>query len=226
MELKIIADIHTDFPEKFGIPRQSGLIEGLRGKIVFRSEYRTAEAIRGIEGFSHLWLLWGFSKVTRKGWSATVAPPRLGGKKKMGVFATRSPFRPNPVGLSAVKLERVEIDPVLGPVLHVSGIDMLDGTPIYDIKPYLPYADSHPEARGGFGAEVKEHRLTVVFPQALLEQLPEWERKNVLAILEQDPRTAYIHDDTREWGITYAGYNVLFYVKDDILTVCGVEKMQ
>lgn len=225
MELKIIADIHTDFPEKFGIPRQSGLVEGLKGKIVFRSEYRTAEAIRGIEGFSHLWLLWGFSKVTRTGWSATVAPPRLGGKKKMGVFATRSPYRPNPIGLSSVKLERVEIDPNLGPVLWVSGIDMLDGTPIYDIKPYLPYADSHADARGGFGAEVKEHRLTVEFPAHLLEQIPQNERENILAILEQDPRTAYIHDETREWGVTYAGYNVLFHVRDDLLTVCGVEKV-
>ncbi|MBE6601514.1 MAG: tRNA (N6-threonylcarbamoyladenosine(37)-N6)-methyltransferase TrmO [Ruminococcaceae bacterium] len=224
-ELKIIADIQTDFPEKFGIPRQSGLIEGLRGKIVFRSAYRTAEAVRGIEGFSHLWLLWGFSKVTRKGWSATVAPPRLGGKKKMGVFATRSPYRPNPIGLSSVKLEHVEIDPVLGPVLYVSGIDMLDGTPIYDIKPYLPYADSHPDARGGFGSEVLEHRLSVVFPPELLQLLPESERDTVISILEEDPRTAYIHDDTREWGVSYAGYNILFYVKGDVLTVCGVETL-
>ena len=226
MELKIIADIHTDFPEKFGIPRQSGLVQGLRGKIVFRSAYRTAEAVRGMEGFTYLWLLWGFSKVTRKGWSATVAPPRLGGKKKMGVFATRSPYRPNPVGLSSVKLERVEIDPNLGPVLWVSGIDMLDGTPIYDIKPYLPYADSHPDACGGFGAEVKEHRLEVIFPEALLSLLPAEEHQNVYAILEQDPRTAYIHDDTREWGVSYAGYNILFYVKDDVLTVCGVERLE
>ena len=225
MELKIIADIHTDFPEKFGIPRQSGLIEGLKGKIVFRSEYRTKEAVRGIEGFSHLWLLWGFSKVTRTGWSATVAPPRLGGKKKMGVFATRSPYRPNPIGLSSVRLERVEIDPVLGPILHVSGVDMLNGTPIYDIKPYLPYADVHVDAQGGFGEEVKEHRLQVIFPDELLSVLPKEEHENILEILAQDPRTAYIHDDTREWGVAYAGYNVLFYVKDDILTVCGVEKL-
>ncbi len=225
MNLKIIADIHTDFPEKFGIPRQSGLVEGLKGKIVFRSEYRTAEAIRGIEGFSHLWLLWGFSKVTRTGWSATVAPPRLGGKKKMGVFATRSPYRPNPIGLSSVKLERVEIDPNLGPILWVSGIDMLDRTPIYDIKPYLPYADSHVDARGGFGSEVKEHRLIVEFPDNLLNLIPEDERENIIEILAQDPRTAYIHDETREWGVSYAGYNVLFYVKDDVLSVCGVEKL-
>ena len=223
MELKIIAKIHTDFPEKFGIPRQSGLIEGLIGKIVFEPEYRTAEAIRGLDGFSHLWLIWGFSKVTRKGWTATVAPPRLGGRKKMGVFATRSPYRPNPIGLSSVKLEKIELDKNLGPVIYVSGIDMLDGTPIYDVKPYLPYSDVHTDAVGGFGDEVKAHRLTVVIPEELLQKLPEEERQTVTEILAQDPRTAYIHDETREWGITYKGYNVLFYVKDDVLTVHDVE---
>lgn len=223
MELKVIAKIHTVFPEKFGIPRQSGLVPGLRGRIVFESAYRSAEAVRGIEGFSHLWLLWGFSRVTRKGWSATVAPPRLGGRKKMGVFATRSPYRPNPVGLSSVRLERVELDPVLGPILHVSGVDMLDGTPIYDIKPYLPYADAHPTARGGFGEEVLSHRLSVEFPPELLSRIPEEEHETLLELLAQDPRTAYIHDETREWGITYAGYNVLFYVKGDHLWVSGVE---
>lgn len=223
MEIKIIAKIHTDFPEKFGIPRQSGLISGLKGKIVFEPEYRTAEAIRGIEGFSHLWLLWGFSKVTRKGWTATVAPPRLGGRKKMGVFATRSPYRPNPIGLSSVKLEKIEYDKKLGPVICVSGIDMLNGTPIYDIKPYLPYSDVHTDAVGGFGDDVKEHRLTVIFPEELLNILPESERETVTEILSEDPRTAYIHDETREWGVTYAGYNILFYVKGDTLTVHDVE---
>ena len=223
MELKVIARIHTDFPEKFGIPRQSGLVEGLKGRIVFEPAYRTVEAVRGIEEFSHLWLLWGFSKVTRQGWSATVAPPRLGGKKKMGVFATRSPYRPNPVGLSSVKLDRVEIDGRLGAVLWVSGVDMLDGTPIYDIKPYLPYSDCHTDAIGGFGGRVLEHRLEVVFPQELLLQIPESERETVIEILAQDPRTAYIHDEEREWGVTYAGFNVLFHVKEKVLTVCGVE---
>ena len=222
-ELKIIAKIHTDFPEKFGIPRQSGLIKGLVGKIVFESEYRTPEAIRGLDGFSHLWLLWGFSKVTRKGWTATVAPPRLGGRRKMGVFATRSPYRPNPIGLSSVKLERIEHDKNLGTVIYVSGIDMLDGTPIYDIKPYLPYSDAHADAVGGFGDEVRSHRLTVEFPEKLLEILPESERETVIEILSEDPRTAYIHDETREWGVTYKGYNVLFYVKGDVLTVKDVE---
>ena len=223
MELKIIARIHTAFPEKFGIPRQSGLVEGLTGRIVFEPAYRTPEALRGIEGFSHLWLLWGFSKVTRQGWSATVAPPRLGGKKKMGVFATRSPYRPNPVGLSSVKLIGVENDEQLGAVLLVSGIDMLDGTPIYDIKPYLPYSDCHTDAVGGFGEEVRSHHLRVEFPQELLEKIPEGERKNVIALLEQDPRTAYIHDETREWGVTYGGVNVLFVVRGEILTVTDVE---
>ena len=223
MELKIVARIHTGFPEKFGIPRQSGLVKGLMGRIVFEPPYRTPEAIRGIEGFSHLWLLWCFSKVTREGWSATVAPPRLGGKKKMGVFATRSPYRPNPVGLSSVKLERVELDERLGAVLWVSGIDMLDGTPIYDIKPYLPYSDCHADATGGFGEEVRSHRLQVEFPDSLLLRIPEAERENIIAVLEQDPRTAYIHDDAREWGVTYAGVNVLFTVKGDCLTVCDVE---
>ena len=223
MELKIIARIRTDFPEKFGIPRQSGLVKGLMGRIVFEPAYRTPEAVRGMEGFSHLWLLWGFSKVTRTGWSATVAPPRLGGKKKMGVFATRSPYRPNPVGLSSVKLERVELDEHLGAVIWVSGIDMLDGTPIYDIKPYLPYSDCHPDAVGGFGQEALSHALRVEFPPSLLELVPQEHRANIISILEQDPRTAYIHDETREWGVTYGGVNVLFTVKDDLLTVRGVE---
>lgn len=222
MELKVIATIRTDFSEKFGIPRQSGLVKGLRGKIVFLPAYRTAEALRGIEGFSHLWLLWGFSEVKREGWSATVAPPRLGGKKKMGVFATRSPYRPNPIGLSSVRLEGIEEDAVLGTVLHVSGIDMLDGTPIYDIKPYLPYADVHTDARGGFGAEVLAHRLQVEISDELYARIPERERENVMELLSEDPRTAYIQDETREWGICYAGLNYLFYVRGEVLTVVDV----
>ena len=222
----MIARIRTAFPEKFGIPRQSGLVEGLMGRIVFEPAYRTPEALRGIEGFSHLWLLWGFSKVTRKGWSATVAPPRLGGKKKMGVFATRSPYRPNPVGLSSVRLVSVEHDEHLGDVLLVSGIDMLDGTPIYDIKPYLPYSDCHADAVGGFGEEVRGYRLQVEFPEELLRRIPEGERANVIAVLEQDPRTAYIHDETREWGVTYGGVNVLFTVRGEVLTVTDVETVK
>ena len=221
MEIKIIARIYTDFKEKFGIPRQSGICESV-GRIVFEKEYRRPEALRGIEGYSHLWLIWQFSEAVREEWSPTVRPPRLGGNKRMGVFATRSPFRPNPIGLSSVKLDRVEIDERLGPILHVSEIDMLDGTPIYDIKPYLPYSDCHTDAVGGFGAEVKEHKLKVVFPEEYLNIFPECERNNIIAILEQDPRTAYIHDEEREWGVAYAGYNVIFYVVGDTLTVRGV----
>lgn len=163
MELKEIAVIHTDFPEKFGIPRQSGLVGGLQGTIVFSPEYRNADAIRGLNDFSHLWLVWGFSKAKKDHWSATVRPPRLGGKVRMGIFATRSPFRPNPIGLSSVKLESVTMDEKLGPIITVSGIDMLDGTPIYDIKPYLPHIDSHPEATGGFALSVSSEQLEVIF---------------------------------------------------------------
>lgn len=217
--LKVIATIQTDFPEKFGIPRQSGLVEGLKGRIVFLPEYRSPDAVRGLEDFSHLWLLWGFSKAIRKDWSATVAPPRLGGKVRMGVFATRSPFRPNPIGLSSVKLESIEIDEKIGPIIHVSGIDMLDGTPIYDVKPYLPYADSHPEALGGFTSTVKERKLEVSFPKELLCQIAREEWDNVIQILEQDPRPAYIQDEERIWGVAYGIYNIRFTVNDDQLTV-------
>ncbi len=223
MELKQIAAIHTDFPEKFGIPRQSGLVKSLKGRIIFLPEYRNPEAVRGLEGYSHLWLLWEFSKAVREDWSATVTPPRLGGRKKMGVFATRSPFRPNPIGLSCVKLEAVETDEILGPVITVSGIDMLDGTPIYDIKPYLPYTDSHPDARGGFADEVREHKLIVDFPEDLLDRIEENERQTIIALLEQDPRTAFIHDEERIWGMSYGAYNVRFTVQSDRLTVCEVE---
>lgn len=194
MELKEIAVIHTDFPEKFGIPRQSGLVGGLQGTIVFSPEYRNADAIRGLNDFSHLWLVWGFSKAKKDHWSATVRPPRLGGKVRMGIFATRSPFRPNPIGLSSVKLESVTMDEKLGPIITVSGIDMLDGTPIYDIKPYLPHIDSHPEA-----------------DQKLLSEL-----------LSQDPRDRFIHDNSRIWGLTYGNYNIRFQVHDNVLTVSEV----
>ena len=227
MELKIIAHIRTDFPEKFGIPRQSGLVKGLMGKIVFTPEYRNPDAIRGIEGFSHLWLIWGFSEARQEEgkWCSTVAPPRLGGRKRMGVFATRSPFRPNPIGLSSVKLERVECDKNLGHVLWVSGIDMLDKTPIYDIKPYLPYADVHSDAVGGFGDEVKDNCLRVNISDELMDKIPEGERENVIAILEGDPRTAFIHDEERVWGVTYGRINVKFTVSGKELTVVDVEEL-
>ncbi len=221
-ELKQIATIKTDFPEKFGIPRQSGLVKNLHGKIIFLPAYRNPEAVRGLEGYSYLWLLWEFSMAIREDWSATVTPPRLGGKKKMGVFATRSPFRPNPIGLSSVRLESIEMDEQDGPVIIISGADLLDGTPIYDIKPYLPYTDSHPEAVCGFAAEVEDHRLVVNFPEEMLCLIKETERKNIKEILEQDPRTAFIHDEERVWGVAYGIYNIRFTVRDDVLTVCEV----
>lgn len=223
MELKAIADIRTGFPEKFGIPRQSGLVSGLPGQIIFRSEYRNPDALRGIEGYSHLWLLWGFSEVERGGWSATVAPPRLGGRQRMGVFATRSPFRPNPIGLSSVMLESIDFKSKFAPVINVSGIDMLDGTPIYDIKPYIPYTDCHPNAYGGFADEVKSHDLTVEFPPELLSLVKEEDRENVIGLLRQDPRTAFIHDEERVWGVFYMNYNIRFTVNGSILTVRDVE---
>ena len=224
MELKEIAVIHTDFPEKFGIPRQSGLVGGLQGTIVFSPEYRNADAIRGLNDFSHLWLVWGFSKAKKDHWSATVRPPRLGGKVRMGIFATRSPFRPNPIGLSSVKLESVTMDEKLGPIITVSGIDMLDGTPIYDIKPYIPLTDCHPEASEGYTRETKIHELKVEFPEELLNQYPQEKRQAVLGILSQDPRPTYFQDPERVYGVPFAGFDVKFRVDGDLLIVCGLEK--
>jgi len=223
--LKIIAHIETDFSEKFGIPRQSGIVEELKGKIIFAPEYRNPDAVRGLEEFSHIWILWQFSKAEQEHWSATVRPPRLGGKKRVGVFATRSPFRPNNIGLSSVQLERVEFSEQLGPVLHVAGIDLLDGTPIYDIKPYIPYADCHLEATEGYTKETKEHELTVNFPYHLLAKFPPEKQEAIVGVLKQDPRPAYCMDASRIYGVTFAGYNVKFTV-DDVgmcLTVCDVE---
>lgn len=223
MEINKIAVIHTDFQQKFGIPRQSGLVPGLTGRIEFLPEYRNPDAIKGLEGYSHLWLIWGFSESVRSNWTATVRPPRLGGNQSVGVFASRSPFRPNAIGLSSVKLEKIVIDEKLGPVLHVSGIDMLDGTPIYDIKPYLPHVDSHPDALGGFAAEVKEHELEVVIPDEWKCVVSQAELENIVEILKQDPRTAYVKDEERVWGMSYAGYNVKFTVKDEVVTVCEIK---
>lgn len=222
---KIIAKINTDFPEKFGIPRQSGLIKGAKGIVEFEPEYRSVEAFRGLEGYSHIWILWGFSKAKRENWAATVTPPRLGGKKRMGVFATRSPFRPNPIGMSVVKLEEIVYDEKRGPLLRVSGVDMLDGTPIYDIKPYLPYADSYPQATDGFAGEVYDHALEVDFPEELLNKISTEYRDSLMEILRQDPRTAFIEDETRVWGVTYGKWNVRFTVVGKVLTVCEVEKI-
>ena len=220
--MKKIAWIETDFREKFGIPRQAGLVPQLRGRIVFEPEYRDPNAFKGLDEYSHIWLLWEFSEAVRDTWSPTVLPPRLGGKTHMGVFATRSPFRPNPIGLSCVALEKVEIDPKDGPVLYVAGADLMNGTPIYDIKPYLAYTDSHPEAVCGFADRVREYELEVVFPEELLTQLPEEHRAPAIALLAQDPRPSYQNDPDRRYGMAYAGYDIRFHVRDMVLTVCEV----
>lgn len=227
--MKVIAHIYTEFPEKFGIPRQSGLVKGLKGKIVFEPEYRVTEAVKGLEAYSHIWLLWGFSKAERENWSPTVRPPRLGGKKRMGVFATRSPFRPNPIGLSSVCLEKIEYDEKQGPVLYVSGIDMLDGTPVYDIKPYLSYCDSHPDAKCGFADDVKEHALSVECTDEIAVGLcnGEIDRETygtICGILKQDPRTAYLDDEERSWGLSFADYNIKFKVKGTHLQITEISK--
>ena len=225
MELKIIAKIHTDFPTKFGIPRQSGLVDELKAQIVFEPEYRVAEAVRGLEDFSHIWLIWQFSEAVRDDWSPTVRPPRLGGNKRMGVFSTRAPFRPNAIGLSSVKLEKVEISKELGPILHVSGADLMDGTPIYDIKPYLPYVDAHPEATGGFAQPLAAYALEVEFSKELMERIQPDRREGLVALLKQDPRPAYQKDPTRVYGFPFAGWEIKFTVDDErgVLTVHSVE---
>lgn len=222
--MKIIARIHSDFKEKFGIPRQSGLVPQTRAKIVFEPEYRVADALRGIEGYSHLWLIWSFSKAERDTWSPTVRPPRLGGNTRMGVFATRSPFRPNPIGLSCVTLEKVDLSSPEGPVLIVGGADLLDGTPIYDIKPYLPYVDSHPDARGGFGSEKAGYVLDVVIPDDILERIDPDKREALKGILKEDPRPSYQNDPDRVYGVNYAGMNIRFTVSHGVLTVCDARR--
>lgn len=222
--MRIIAKIHTEFPTKFGIPRQSGIIESLQGTIVFEPEYRNPEAIRGLEEFSHLWLIWEFSEAKRNGWSATVRPPRLGGNIRKGVFATRSPFRPNPIGLSSVRLEKIEMNPKLGPVLHVSGADLMDGTPIYDIKPYVAYTDSHPEAISGFASKPAEYLLQVDIPDDLLKTIPETLRKSLIAVLAHDPRPQYQDDPERIYGMEFGQYEVRFKVNDLNLTVLDIKE--
>lgn len=224
--MKIIARIHTDFATKFGIPRQSGLVEELKGRIVFEEEYRSQEAVRGLEAFSHIWLLWEFSKAVREEWSPTVRPPKLGGNTRMGVFATRSPFRPNPIGLSCVRLERIEYSREAGPILHVCGADLMNDTPIYDIKPYLPYADCRVEATGGFTDAIQVERLKVNIPSELAGKLPEEKREALIKLLEQDPRPSYQEDTDRVYGFGYADYEIKFQVRDNTLTVISVEKME
>ncbi|MBR3875898.1 MAG: tRNA (N6-threonylcarbamoyladenosine(37)-N6)-methyltransferase TrmO [Clostridia bacterium] len=224
--MKIIARIHNDFKEKFGIPRQSGLSGGLESRIVFEPEYRNPEALRGIEGYSHLWLIWEFSEAKREIWSPTVRPPRLGGNKRVGVFATRSPYRPNPIGLSSVKLERMEQTRDEGTVLIVRGADLLDGTPIYDIKPYLAYSDSHPDAIGGFADPVRNYALKVDFCKELLSKVHISKQKALIEILEQDPRPSYQNDPQREYGMRFADYEIFFKVDGDKLTVVRVEDLE
>lgn len=223
-EMKVIARIHSDFATKFGIPRQSGLVKELRSTVVFEPEYRNADALRGIEGFNYLWLIWQFSEAVRQDWSPTVRPPRLGGNTRMGVFATRSPFRPNPIGLSSVRLEGVEVHPEWGTVLLVSGADLMDGTPIYDIKPYVPYADCHEDALSGFTGTTPRHMLTVEFPETWLQKVPEEKRAALTAVLANDPRPSYQHDPERVYGFVFAGLEVCFTVAENTLTVCAVEQ--
>ena len=222
VNIQVIARMHSDFATKFGIPRQSGLVEELRSTIVFEPEFRNADALRGIEDFSHLWIIWQFSEAVRQGWSPTVRPPRLGGNTRMGVFATRSPFRPNNLGLSCVKLLGVEHTPEHGTVLHVGGADLMDGTPIFDIKPYIPYADCQEDATGGFTDTAGDFLLKVEFPQELLNILPESKREAAIQVLSHDPRPSYQRKPDRIYGLTFAGFDLRFRVQDDILTVVEV----
>lgn len=222
--MEIIATIRSDFPTKFGIPRQSGLVEELRATVVFEPEYRSPDALRGLEDFSHLWLIWQFSEAVRDKWSPTVRPPRLGGNTRMGVFATRSPFRPNPIGLSCVRLEGIRREPELGHVLEVSGADLMDGTPILDIKPYIPYADCHPDAAAGFTAQTQTHKLQVECPPELWETVPAAERDGLRGVLENDPRPSYQHDPERVYGMEFSGLEVHFVVDGAVLTVTGITR--
>lgn len=226
ISMKIIARIHSDFREKFGIPRQSGLVEELEAYIVFEPEYRNMDAFRGLEDFSHLWIIWQFSESVRDEWSPTVRPPRLGGNERMGVFATRSPFRPNEIGLSSVKIQKIEKHKTMGPIIHVSGADLLDGTPIFDIKPYLPHVDSHPEAKGGFADEYKDYHLEVEIPELLLEKIPGEKREALKGVLANDPRPSYQKDSERMYGMNFSGYEVSFKVAEGKLNVCDIKKFQ
>ena len=225
VNIQVIARMRSDFATKFGIPRQSGLVEELRSTIVFEPEFRNPDALRGIEDFSHLWIIWQFSEAVRSGWSPTVRPPRLGGNTRMGVFATRSPFRPNNLGLSSVRLLGVEHTETHGTVLHVGGADLMDGTPIFDIKPYIPYGDCHPDATGGFTDTAGEFLLQVDFPQPLLACLPQDKQAAAVGVLSHDPRPSYQRKPGRVYGITFAGFDIRFTVQDDVLTVVAVEKV-
>lgn len=218
--MHVIAHIHTDFTTKFGVPRQAGLIDELEGRIVFTPEYRVADALRGLDGFSHLWLIWDFSEAHRDGWSPTVRPPRLGGNQRMGVFATRSPFRPNPIGLSSVEISRIDLHTPDGPVIYIKGADLMDGTPIYDIKPYLPFTDAHPDARGGFTDETRQQReLAVVVPDSVAARFSAEKLAALRAVLAHDPRPHYHDDPERVYGFEFAGHELHFRVDGDTLTL-------
>ena len=224
VNIQVIARMHSDFATKFGIPRQSGLVEELKSTIVFEPEFRNPDALRGIEEFSHLWIIWQFSEAVRQGWSPTVRPPRLGGNTRMGVFATRSPFRPNNLGLSSVRLLGVEHTAEFGTVLHVGGADLMDGTPIFDIKPYIPYGDCHVDATGGFTDNAGEFILKVDFPVRLLNILPEEKREAAIGVLSHDPRPSYQRKPDRVYGLTFAVYDIRFKVAEDMLTVVEVNQ--
>lgn len=223
-EMKVIAHIRSDYDTKFGVPRQSGLVNSSVASIVFEPEYRNPDALRGLDGFSHLWLIWQFSEAVREGWSPTVRPPRLGGNTRMGVFATRSPFRPNAIGLSCVEMDGVENDSALGPVIRVRGADLMNGTPIFDIKPYVPYADSYPDAKGGFAFGPGQDTVQVDCPEELLFMLPEGKRDALLDVLAQDPRPGYQRGDGRRYGIAFAGFDVRFTVDGGIVHVHEIVK--
>lgn len=228
MEVTInaIARMKSDFPSKFGIPRQSGLIDELQSAIVFEPEFRNPDTLRGLDGFSHLWLIWQFSEAVRTQWSPTVRPPRLGGNTRMGVFATRSPFRPNSLALSCVRLLGLEETKEYGTVIHVSGADLMDGTPIFDIKPYIPYADSYPDAIGGFTDTAEDFLLEVIFPDDLLKKIPEDKQRAAIGVLRHDPRPSYQRDPNRIYGLPFAGYDIRFIITEKILTVLEVSKLQ
>lgn len=222
ISIRPIARMRSDFPSKFGIPRQSGLVQELRSTIVFEPEFRNADTLRGLEGYSHLWLIWQFSEAVRSNWSPTVRPPRLGGNVRMGVFATRSPFRPNSLGLSCVRLIGVEQTATEGTVVHVAGADLMDGTPIFDIKPYVPYSDCHPDALGGFTTTAGEFLLKVDFPEDLLSKIPADKQEAAIGVLSHDPRPSYQRDPSRVYGLPFAGFDIRFTVQEDRLQVCNV----
>ena len=217
--IKPIAVMRSDFPTKFGIPRQSGLVDSLRSTIVFEPEFRNPDALRGLEDFSHIWLIWQFSEAVRTEWTPTVRPPRLGGNTRMGVFATRSPFRPNSLGLSCVKIISIESTAENGTVIHVAGADLMDGTPIFDIKPYIPYGDCHPEALGGFTSTAGDFLLQVVFPRELLEKLPKNKQEAAMELLSHDPRPSYQAQSDRIYGLSFAGFDIRFTVENNVLHV-------